>query len=142
MKKNIIILIIVVIAIISIFAYNFYNYQAVKSASIKNNQIYESFLNKQVLGTDLISLINKATDSNDKNEVAKDKKGKYIENGKNSIQIEIKFLELDKTISMEAINGQGYIEFVQNFGTYKFQCTKIEYHKSTNNVKYMYFEQI
>ena len=142
MKKNIIIIIVIVLSIISIFAYNFYNYQATKNASIKNNKVYESFLNQQVLGTDVISLINKAVDNNDKNEVQKDSNGKYSDNGKNSIQIEIKFLELDKTISMEAINGQGYTEFVHNFGTYNFKCTKIEYHNSTKNVKYMYFEQI
>ena len=113
-----------------------------KNASIKNNKVYESFLNEQVLGTDVISLINKAIDNNDKNEVQKDSNGQYIDNGKNSVQIEIKFLELDKTISMEAINGQGYTQFVHNFGTYNFKCTKIEYHNSTKNVKYMYFEQI
>ena len=142
MKKSLIIISIIVLSIISIFAYNFYNYKAMKNASIKNNKVYESFLNEQVLGTDVISLINKAIDSNDKNEVQKDSNGQYIDNGKNSVQIEIKFLELDKTISMEAINGQGYTQFVHNFGTYNFKCTKIEYHNSTKNVKYMYFEQI
>ena len=104
MKKSLIIISIIVVSIVSIFAYKLYNYQAMKNASIKNNKVYESFLNEQVLGTDVISLINKAIDNNDKNEVQKDSNGQYIDNGKNSVQIEIKFLELDKTISMEAIN--------------------------------------
>lgn len=108
----------------------------------ENNKVYESFYNQNVLGTDFISLINKAIDNNEKNLVDKDEDGNYIDNEKNSIKIEVKFQELDKVISMESINKQGIYQFLQNFGAYSFRCTKIEYHQSTKNIKYMYFEQI
>ena len=104
MKKNIIILLVIVIAIISAFAYNFYNYKAQELETARKNKEYESFYEQEVLGTDLMSLINKAIDSNRKNNVEKDENGRYIDNSKNSIKIEIKFLELDKTILMEAVS--------------------------------------
>ena len=104
MKKNIIILLVIVIAIISAFAYNFYNYKAQELETARKNKEYESFYEQEVLGTDLMSLINKAIDSNRKNNVEKDENGRYIDNSKNSIKIEIKFLELDKTIVMEAVS--------------------------------------
>ena len=71
MKKNIIILLVIVIAIISAFAYNFYNYKAQELETARKNKEYESFYEQEVLGTDLMSLINKAIDSNRKNNVEK-----------------------------------------------------------------------
>ena len=66
----------------------------------------------------------------------------YIDNGKNSIRIEIKFLELDKVITMERINNVGIEKFWSNYGALSFKCTKIEYHEKTHRVKYMYFEEV
>lgn len=142
MKKNVFIIITIVFIIIAIIVYNFYNYKKIKLEAEKNNRTYNSFYNQEVLGTDLATLINKAIDNNEKNAVEKDEKGVYLDNGKNSVNIDIKFLELDKVIPMESINKQDVIQFVQNFGAMKFKCTKIEYHKNTQNVKYIYFEQI
>ena len=107
-----------------------------------DNKTYESYENKEVLGTDIISIINKATDSNKKNDIKIGEDGNYIDNGKNSIRIEIKFLELDKVITMERINNVGIEKFWSNYGALSFKCTKIEYHQTTNKVKYMLFEQI
>lgn len=108
----------------------------------KENRSYESFYNQQVLGTDIISIINKAVNNNEKNLVEKDEQGNYIDNNNNSIKIDIKFKELDQVITMERINTVGMKQFLQNYGALDFKCTKIEYHSKTNNVKYMYFEQI
>lgn len=142
MNKKIVILLILIFIILAIFVYNFYNYRIEKIKITQTNRVYEDFFNQQVLGTDLMSVINKATDSNEKNEVSKNEKGYYENNNKNSIQIEVKFQELEKLVSMEAISGQGYNQFVYNFGAASFKCTKIEYHQNTGNIKYMYFEQI
>lgn len=142
MNKKIIILLVAVLVIVAIFAYNFYSYRIKKNEITQINRAYESFLDKQVLGTDVMSVINKATNSNEKNEVKKNEDGYYIDNDKNSIHVEVKFQELDKVVSMEAISGQGYNQFVYNFGAASFKCTKIEYHQNTGNIKYMYFEQI
>lgn len=142
MKKNIFIITTIALIIVAILGYNFYQYKALKNIAEKNNKVYNSFYDQEVLGTDLATLINKAIDNNEKNNIEKDEKGNYIDNEKTSIKIDIKFLELEKVIPMESINRQDVIQFVQNFGAMKFKCTKIEYHKNTQNVKYMYFEQI
>lgn len=142
MKKNIFIITTIALIIVAILGYNFYQYKALKNIAEKNNKVYDSFYDQEVLGTDLATLINKAIDNNEKNNIEKDEKGNYIDNEKTSIKIDIKFLELEKVIPMESINQQNVIQFVQNFGAMKFKCTKIEYHKSSQNVKYMYFEQI
>ena len=142
MKKNIFIIITIVLIIVAIIGYKFYNYKQEIMRAEQNNKTYNSFYEQPVLGTDLATLINKAIDNNEKNAVEKDEKGIYLNNEENSINIEVKFLELDKVIPMESINKQDVVQFVENFGTMTFKCTKIEYHEKTKNVKYMYFEQI
>ena len=142
MKKNVILILTIFLVIIVVIGYGIYNRRASISKSSIENKAYESFYNQQVLGTDVISIINKAVDSNEKNSVEKDEKGNYIENNENSIKIDIKFKELDQIITMERINEVGMQQFWQNYGALNFKCTKIEYHKKTNNVRYLYFEQI
>lgn len=142
MKKNVILILTIFLVIIVVIGYGIYNRRASISKSSIENKAYESFYNQQVLGTDVISIINKAVDSNEKNSVEKDEKGNYIENDENSIKIDIKFKELDQIITMERINEVGMQQFWQNYGALNFKCTKIEYHKKTNNVRYLYFEQI
>lgn len=142
MKKNVILILTIFLVIIVVIGYGIYNRRESISKSSIENKAYESFYNQQVLGTDVISIINKAVDSNEKNSVEKDEKGNYIENDENSIKIDIKFKELDQIITMERINEVGMQQFWQNYGALNFKCTKIEYHKKTNNVRYLYFEQI
>ena len=89
-----------------------------------------------------MTLINKATNQNEKNQVQKDEKKHYLENEKNSIKIEVKFLESDKIYPMEAISYLGSEAFIKNYNSMQFICTKKEYHKNTNYIKYMLFEQI
>lgn len=142
MKKNVILILTIFLVIAVIVSYGLYNEKEKNLKSSNINRSYESFYNQQVLGTDVISIINKAIDSNKRNSIEQDEKGNYIENDKNSIKIDIKFKELDQVITMERINEVGMQRFWQNYGPLDFKCTKIEYHQKTNNVKYMYFEQI
>ena len=122
--------------------HTFYNYRSIAINSANDNKTYKSFYNKQVLGTDVVTLINKTMDNNKQNGVKQNNDGTFIGNELNSVNIEVKFKELDKPIKMEKIYSQDTINFVQNFGAESFICTKIEYHKKTGNVKYMYFEQV
>lgn len=142
MKRNIIFIVAIFLVVIAIITYSFYNIKRAEKERSQNNRAYQSFYNQEVLGTDVISIINKAIDSNEKNAVDKDEKGHYIDNNKNSIIIEIKFKEQEQIIKMEAIEKSGEQKFLILFGATSFKCTKIEYHQNTNNVKYMYFEQI
>lgn len=144
MKKSffIIMLILVVITIIVAYAINTYRFE-IESAQKLNNQ-YKEYYNMQVLGTELISLINRTIDINEKNEIPKNTNNYYIDNGENSIEVYVKFIYKSetKTIQMEDIQKSGIESFVQMYSTASFKCTKIEYHSKTNNVKSVTFEEI
>ena len=142
MKKIIICILSIFLIIICIVVYGVYQKNENTAQIGVDNKTYESYENNEVLGTDIISIINKATDSNKKNDIKIGEDGNYIDNGKNSIRIEIKFLELDKVITMERINNVGIEKFWSNYGALSFKCTKIEYHEKTHRVKYMYFEEV
>ena len=142
MKKIIICILSIFLIIICIVVYGVYQKNENTAQIGVDNRTYESYYNKEVLGTDIISIINKAIDSNEKNDIKMGKDGNYIEDEKNSIRIEIKFKELDKVITMERINNVGIEKFWSNYGALSFKCTKIEYHEKTHRVKYMYFEEV
>lgn len=133
----------IIIAIIVAISYLYLNYKANFYRTQKENKQFESYYNQEIYGTTLATIINKAIDNNKNNEIQKDNKGKYINNDNNSINIDIKMLDDNGTIyNMEKIYNGGISTFVQYYGQIKFKCTKIEYHKTTNKVKYMLFEQI
>lgn len=108
----------------------------------RENSEYEYYANKEILGTELISLINKSINKNEENRIQKDEKGRYIENSENSIKIEVKMLITGKTYPMEEIYNNDITKFVKNFNFIKFKCTNIEYHKNTGRVKELLFEEI
>ena len=119
------------------------NYKANYNETQKENRQFESYSNKEIYGLELTTIINKAIDNNKNNEVQKEEKtGKYINNDNNSINIDIKMLDYDKTYNMEIFYNNGMDKFIQAYGEIKFKCTKIEYHNTTGKVKYMLFEQI
>ena len=137
MKKIGILICTLVIVIVAVIGVNIYSYNERLKATEKNNKNYQSYYNVEVLGSDVGSLINKILDTNSKNNIQKDENGKEI-----SISVTIKFLELDKNISIEAIEKQGVDRFVKNFGAETFKCTEIEYYPNAKGVKSMHFEQV
>ena len=93
----------------------------------KANQEYEYYLNKEIYGTEVTTLINKVIDQNERNSIAKDEKGYYIDNGENSIKIEFKMITIERTYQMEDFYNNDINEFLANFNTIRFKCTNIEY---------------
>lgn len=142
MKKVLIILLILfMIIIFAIYALFITN--KAQTNSLRNyNREYEEYLDKTIYGTELATLINKATNVNEKNKIEKDKKNHYIENEENSIKIEITMLLTEKTYPMEEIYNTDTAEFVKHFNLEKFKCTKIEYHNKTGKISKMLFEQV
>ena len=147
MKKTIlfisIILLVIIILCIMRISGNSKKVQIIKA----QNQQYEQYLKKEIYGTDVMSLINKAIDNNEKNNVSKDKKQNFIENDKNSIIIEIIMItneanQKTTTYRMETINKVGIAEFISNFNTAKFKITNIQYHKQTGKIKYIEITQL
>lgn len=111
----------------------------------KSNSEYEQYLDKQILGTTVFTIIHKAINDNEKNEVEKDEKGFYLENETDSIKVEVILLQNEtqkKTYPMETLQKVGMEGFIKNFNLITFQCSKIEYHESTKKVKKVVLEQL
>lgn len=142
MKKFFIIMSIIILIILAVVTYKYNSYRTNELRTQKLNHEYEVFTEGEILGTSLITIINKAVDSNEKNGINTDNNNMYIENDTTSIKIEVKFLEAENTFPMERIQKLGSEEFIKNYAVMNFKCTKKEYHKKTNNIKYMLFEQI
>ncbi len=141
MKKLALIFLIGVIVIVGI-AYMYLNYKANYYEAKRENNQFESYLNQEFYGADVVTLINKAYDNNLTNQVEKDKEGKFVENDNNSIKIDIKMTDTDTVYDMETLYAGGMDTFVKYYNTIKFKCSKLEYHNSTGKVKYLYIEQI
>mgnify|MGYP004694791139 FL=1 len=140
--KKIFIFVTIIIVIICIIAFQYNSYKRNQNAITSENSEFDQYLDKEVYGIDLATIINKSVDKNEKNKISKDEKGFFIENDMNSIKVQIYIKENEKTYEMEQIYKQGTEQFVQFFINEKFKCSKVEYHKKTGRIKYMLFEQI
>lgn len=140
--KKIAIFFITAIFVVCGISYILLNYKANYNISKKANLEFENYLNEEIYGTDLATVINRAVDNNQKNEVEKNNKGIYLNNDRNSINIEIKMIDNDSIYQMETFYNNGIQKFINYYSKIKFKCTDIKYHQNTNKVKYMLFEQI
>ena len=140
MKKLFIFLVIVMI-IVAVIGFKYMSYKNEYNAIQKENKEFEEFKDKEVYGLEVGTIINKAVDKNTKNKIEKDNNQNFIQNDKNSIEIEIYITDNETMYKMETIYNAGTEQFVQYYGNIKFKCSKIEYHKKTGRIKYMLFEQ-
>lgn len=142
MKKNLLILVSLFLIIVLILALAITNRQKAIIRAKNANLEYEKYTTNNILGSSLMTLINKVIDSNEKNGIQKDKNNLYIQNDTNSIIIEVKFIESKQIFRMEAISKLGSEAFIQNYNTMSFKCIKKEYHEKTKSISYLYFEQV
>ena len=140
--KKFIVLIIILISILAIISYIYVDYKITYNQAMEVNRKFERYENKEIEGTELATILNLAVDTNSKNNIQKDNDGKYIYDGKNSIEIEINITDNNTIYDMETIYDGQIERFVQNYGNIKFICRDVQYHKSTNKIKYMLFEQM
>ena len=146
MKKNLIILISILLIICAFVVYFVINYRNMQMQAQINNKEYNTYKDKTIVGTTLVSIINKTVDNNEKNNIEKDNSNVYVENEDNSIKIYIYFLDedgkrIETTYTMEQIYNKGSDSFIKLYGTSNFTCTNIDYHSKTGNVKSLTFEQ-
>lgn len=141
MKKIIWTFIAIAIIVLSIL-YGYFTYKKNSDTILLQNAEYESYLNKEIYGADLATIINKVIDNNETYAIDKDNKGKYIDDNKNSIKLDIKIIDNNTIYDVETIYSGGVDNFVRFFNTIKFKCTDIKYHKETQKVRYLLFEQI
>lgn len=141
MKKIIAIILCFVIVIISILIGKYYNYKQEYNKIKEENLEYEYYLEKEIYGTEVVTVINKAVNNNEINKIEKDSDGFYVPNDINSVKIDIKIIDNDMTYKMETLYNGGMTNFVQYYNTILFKCSKIEYN-SKGRVSYLLFEQI
>ena len=108
----------------------------------KPNLEYEYILEKEMYGTDVVTIINKAMDNNKRYEIAKDKNGNYINDNRYSIQVEIAFQGMEENFTMEKICTVGLEEFMQAFNVSKFKCINKEYHTETKRLSKIVLQEI
>lgn len=140
--KKIIIFFIMIIVIVAIISMIYLNYKVSYNEAKKENSEFEYYYQKDVYGSDIATIINKAVDNNLRYEVQRDNNYKFIDNNESSIKIDINIIDTDTTYDMETLYAGGMDKFVQYYSTIQFKCTKIEYHKNTGKVKFLLFEQI
>lgn len=139
--KKIMYFFVIVVFIVIIISIKYFNYRTNYNSSLKENLEYEIYKDDEIYGSKLATLINRAIDSNERNSVAKDSNKFFINNDSSSISIEIDILDTETRYKMETIYNGGIENFIIYYGSIKFKCSKIEYHKSTNKIKYILFEQ-
>ena len=138
--KKIAIFLLIIIGIVSTISYLYLisNQRMAQKENIK----FEIYKDEEIAGAEVTTLINKAINSNQQNEIEKDKKGRYIDNETNSINIDIKFIDDDVTYNIEKIYNNGMDKFLTYYRDIKFKCVDVQYHDKTQKIKYMLFEQI
>lgn len=142
MKQTFLIVFAVIFVIICITCITLINIRTEKTEIKKENMEYEKYIDKEISGTELATVIGKAIDSNKRNNIQKDDKGYYIDNGENSIKIDLKMITINKTYPMEEIYNKEITNFVQNFNSILFKCTSIEYHEKTGKISKLVFEEL
>ena len=139
--KKIAIFILIIIAIVSTVSYIYLSNVNTYKKAQKENVKFEIYKDQEITGAEVTTLINKAINSNEQNEIEKDNKGRYIDNEMNSINIDIKFIDDDVTYNIEKIYNKGMDVFLTYYRDIKFKCMEVQYHEKTNKIKYMLFEQ-
>ena len=143
MKNKILIILIVFACVLLVATYGVYSYRSSIAESQKINKEYEQYQDVQMLGSELISLINKTVDVDTKLGIEKDQNGMFIDNGENTIKIYVNFIYEDdyKTLEMEKIYETGAENFMKIYSTASFKCTEFTRHDKTNNVKSLTFTE-
>lgn len=143
MKNKILLILIIFMAILAGITYIFYNYRINLQEVQKINNEFKSYAETQMLGTELVSIMNRVQDMNSKNEIEKNSDGLYIENEENSIKMYIKLKYEDdySVLEVEKILNTGIENFIKNYSTASFKCEEITYHEKTGNVKSLTFTE-
>ena len=131
MKKYIITILILIAIVISsvLYAYNTYK-KNVQDLKNYNNE-FTKYENTEIAGTEIASILNKAVNNNEQNNV----------HNENSIKIDIYIKDNDTTYSMEKIYNMGVEKFINSFSLETFKITETQYHNKTGKIKYIKLEQ-
>lgn len=143
MKKTIVYIISMVIITCVFITSKIYENKQYLVEIKKFNTKYEKYINNNIVGTEVASVINQAVDDNEYERIKKDENGTYIQNDETSVNIEIKITEFkeEQIYTMETLYSGGITQFVKYYGQIPFKAVKVEYNKN-KRIKYILFEQI
>lgn len=143
MKKTVFYIICIVIVICVMITGKLFSAKDYLVEIKKFNTKYEKYIDKEIIGTELASIINQAVDDNEYERIKKDENGRYIQNDVKSINIEVKITEFsdEQIFTMESLYGGGMEQFVKYYGQIPFKSVKVEYNEN-KRIKYILFEQI
>lgn len=140
MKKIYYCCLIIIVAIIVIFI-NVKSLQKQKLEIQKFNNEFNEYIGREIYGSEVATVINKISDYNKRNQ--------------ETIQLEVTLInKLPKeneeeetqyeyiTYNMNIINKVGIGKFVQNFNTLLFECSNVEYNKTTGKINKLVYTQI
>lgn len=142
MKKIIIIISVIVICIVISITYAYSMYKSDLNQVQKFNNEFSKYIDQEFYGNEVATIVNLAIDNNERYKIPKDSTGKYIEDDSYSVRADIYITDSEKVYSMELLNLGEISNFVNNYSNVKFKCTKVEYHKKTKRLSYLYIEQI
>lgn len=147
MKKQFLLILVLILIIVIVISVNIVQKKNKQKELQNYNAEYEQYLDKVIYGTEIATVMNKAIDSNTNNNVAKDEKGYYMDNGQDSVQIELVMITNEEkqettTYKMETIEKVGMIDFLSNFSLTTFKSSNVEYHKDTGKIGKITFEQL
>lgn len=97
------------------------------------NAQFESYNKNRLSGSEIYSVINKAINNNQKEDV---------ETHKVNINLRIIDYQEEVTVNMDKLNELGMDRFYEYYGGYEFRCTSIEYNRDTKLVEELNFENI
>ena len=109
MKKTLIIILSLLLVIVAVVGLYINNTRKLVKYAEKNNKEYENFYQQEILGTTLISIINKAINDNEKNGVPKEAKTPSSESDNlhvDVIDMKQKYEEKTKKKSLKVENGK------------------------------------
>lgn len=140
MKKIILCFIMLITVIIIILAVKISD-NNMKANTVKAyNERFEQYKNQTLYGADVTTIINRAIDNNNQNNIQKQEDGYYINDNENSLQVDLILLNLDEegkvyeqTFKMEDLQKVGLDGFISSFSIVPFECTSIEYHNNRKN---------
>lgn len=140
MKKVVVFILTIFIVLICAIMANF-KQQEIGQINVKEfNLKYEEYNKESLNGLKVATVINKAIDLNETNEIPRNEKGFYILDDEKSVEIYITMTVNETTYKMETLYGLGLDKFIKSFGSAEFKCTDIKYHEKTGRVASMTFE--
>ena len=142
LNKNLIFILMIFFVVLSFFIVLFIRNNIEKNKIKEENREYLYYKDKTIKINNVITIMNKAIESNRNNNIESNDKNEFIENDTDSIKVYIEIKSRESIIPMEALllSENGGVQKVESlFSDMFFEYKTIEYHKKTGKIKKIVF---